>query len=661
MRSIWQDVRYASRVLRAHPGLVGRTLRLNNRLFTVVGILPPNFRGLHRAVVTDLWIPVSSWRAMGNTREFEERVVGQFEPVGRLRPGTALEAAQAQLDTFARRLQQEQPESSRGRRLVVKTQAEFETGGRGRLLSALLLSITGLLVVIACANVAQLLLAMSETRRREIAIRQALGASRQRLLRQSLTESALLATAGALVALVIAGWLIPLLPSLLPPGPSFIRYDIRLDLRVVVATLVTCTLTVLLFGLAPAVQSSRTDINAVIKAGGGVARQRFGGRNLLVMSQAMLGVTLLSTAGLLALSFARAQEARPGFDTGRNTLLMLVSLTGPRDRADATSGEIAGRIAALPGIKRAAYCRRFPMASSGGGATRDVVIPGRDVPPDQQVLRIRYNQVSPDYFAAVGTRLLEGRAFSRSDADGALRVAVVNETMARQFWPAGNAIGNWIRVDGKEAQIVGIAENTAVNSFHEPPQPFLYFPFGQLPAGEVTFVYETVGDPAASLPAIKREMRAVAPGHVQLSVNTLKQHVREALYQDWLQAVLSITIAAIGMALAAVGLAGVVIHSVTRRSREIGVRIALGARRRDVVAMVLKHGLVLSGVGGVLGVGLSLLAGKATSSLLFGVSPSDLVVIGSSVAVVIVIGLLGSVYPAWKATRVDPVRILRAD
>jgi putative ABC transport system permease protein len=645
----------------ADPGLVGRTLRLNNRLFTVVGILPPNFRGLHRAVVTDLWIPVSSWRAMGNTREFEERVVGQFEPVGRLRPGTSLEAAQAQLDTFARRLQQEQPESSRGRRLVVKTQAEFETGGRGRLLSALLLSITGLLVVIACANVAQLLLAMSETRRREIAIRQALGASRQRLLRQLLTESALLATAGALVALVIAGWLIPLLPSLLPPGPSFIRYDIRLDLRVVVATLATCTLTVLLFGLAPAVQGSRADINAVIKAGGGVARQRFGGRNLLVVSQAMLGVTLLSTAGLLALSFARAQEARPGFDTGRNTLLMLVSLTGPRDRADATSGEIAGRIAALPGIKRAAYCRRFPMASSGGGATRDVVIPGRDVPPDQQVLRIRYNQVSPDYFAAAGTRLLEGRAFSRSDADGALRVAVVNETMAREFWPAGNAIGNWIRVDDKEAQIVGIAENTAVNSFHEPPQPFLYFPFGQLPAGEVTFVYETVGDPAASLPAIKREMRAVAPGHVQLSVNTLRQHVQEALYQDWLQAVLSITIAVIGMALAAVGLAGVVIHAVARRSREIGVRLALGARRRDVVAMVLKHGLVLSGVGGVLGVGLSLLAGKATSSLLFGVSPSDPIVIGSSVAVVIVIGLLGSVYPAWKAMRVDPVRVLRAD
>jgi putative ABC transport system permease protein len=364
---------------------------------------------------------------------------------------------------------------------------------------------------------------------------------------------------------------------------------------------------------------------------------------------------------LLAISFARAQEARPGFDTGRNTLMMLVGLTGPRGSASAISDEIAGRVAALPGLKRAAYCRRFPMASSGGGATRDVVIAGRDVPPDQQVLRIRYNQVSPDYFAVAGTRLLQGRAFSRADGDATPRVAMVNDTMARQFWPAGNAIGSWIRVDDKDVQVVGIAENTAVNSFHESPQPFLYFPFAQLPAGEVTFIYETVGDPAALLPAIKREMRAVSPGHARLSVNTLRQHVQEALYQEWLQAVLSITIAVIGMALASVGLAGVVIHSVTRRSREIGVRIALGARRGDVVAMVLKHGLVLSGLGGLLGVGLSLLAGKAISSLLFGVSPSDPIIIGSSVATVIVIGLLGSVYPAWKATRVDPVRVLRAD
>jgi putative ABC transport system permease protein len=643
------------------PGLVGRALRLNNRAFTVVGVLPPSFRGLSRGVVTDIWVPVSSWRAMGNAREFEERVVGQFEAIGRLKAGASLGAAQSQLDVFTSRLRREQPEASRGRRLVARTQSEFESAGRGRLLSALLLSITGLLVVIACANVAQLLLALSESRRREMAIRQALGASRGRLVRQLLTESALLAAAGGVVAMLVAACLIPLLPSLLPPGPSFVRYDIRIDLRVVVATVVTCTLTVLFFGLVPAVQGARVDLNSVIKTGGWISRRRFSGRNLLVVVQAMLGVTLLSAAGLLALSFARAQEADPGFDTDRNTLLVLASLSGPADRRTATGDEIAARVAALPGMKRAAYCRRFPMASSGGGATRDVVIPGREAPPGQEVLRIRYNQISPDYLAVTGTRLLSGRAFSRADADGALRVAMVNDTMARQFWPAGRALGSWVRVDNTDVQVVGVVEDAAVNSFHEQPQPFLYFPFAQLPAGEMTFVFEAFGEPAALLPAIRREMRATAPGYVQLTVNTLRQHMKDALYQDWLQAVLSIALAIAGMVLASVGLVGVIIHSVERRTREIGIRAALGARRRDVVAMVLKEGLWLSGLGGVLGIGLSWVAGRAMASLLFGVSAGDPFVIGSSVAAVLAIGLLGSAYPAWKAARVDPAHVLRAE
>ena len=645
----------------ADPDLVGRTLRLNNRAFTVVGILPPSFRGLSRGIMTDIWVPVSSWRAMGNAREFEERVVGQFEPLGRLKAGVHVGAAQAQLDAFASRLRQEQPEASRARRLVVKTQSEFESGGRGRLLSTLLLSITGMLVVIACANVAQLLLALSETRRREMAIRQALGASRGRLARQLLTESAMLAAAGGVVALLVAAWLIPLLPALLPPGPSFARYDIRLDLRVVIATMITCSLTVVLFGLVPAVRGARVDLNSVIKAGGWNSRRPFSGRNLLVVSQTMLGVTLLSSAGLLALSFARAQEASPGFDTDRNILLMMASLSGPAGRRAATGDEIAARVATLPGMKRVAYCRRFPMASSGGGATRDVVIPGREVSPGQEVLRIRYNQISPDYLAVTGTRLLSGRNFSRADAADALRVAMVNDTMSRQFWPAGRAVGSWVRVDNTDVQVVGVVEDAAVNSFHEQPQPFLYFPFAQLPSGDVTFAFETLVEPTTLLPAIKREIRAVAQGYVQLTVNTLRQHMKDALYQDWLQAVLAIALAIAGMVLASVGLVGVVIHSVERRTREFGIRAALGARRRHVVFMVLRQGLWLSGLGGVLGIGLSWVAGRAMSSLLFGVSAGDPFVIGSSVAVVLAVGLLGSAYPAWKATRVDPVQVLRAE
>ncbi|MEW5981851.1 MAG: ABC transporter permease [Acidobacteriota bacterium] len=645
----------------ADPDIVGRTLRLNNRPFTIVGVLPAGFRGLDRGIVTDLWVPATTWRAMGNAREFQQRVAGQFEVVGRLRPGAGLASAQAHLDAFADALRQERPGDVQGRRLVVRTQAEYERTATSQILPTILLSIAGQLVIIACANVAQLLLALAETRRREVAIRQALGASRGRLIRQMLTESAILAGAGAVVALLVARWLIPLVPSLLPPGPSFVRFDIRLDLRVVAATLAMCMLAAVIFGLVPALRGSRSDINAIIKSGGWETKRRWGGRRLLVVSQAMLGVTLLSVGGLLALSFARAAQARPGFDIDRQSVIMLVAMNTPRDRLVAVADEIAERVAAQPGLVRAAYARRFPMSGSGGGATRDVVIPGRHVPPDRQVLRIRYNQVSPDYFAATGTRVLVGRGFSRADADGTLPVAMVNDTMARQFWPAGDVVGSWIRVGGADVQIVGVVENGPINSFHESPQPFLYFPFAQLPAGEVTFVFEGVDNPASQLPAIRRAMRAVAPAYAQLTVNTLRGHVREALYQDWLQAVLSIALAVLGMVLAAVGLTGVVIHSVLRRTREIGVRTALGARRRDIVVMVLREGLVLVGLGGLLGVGLSLAAGKAVSNLLYGVNPFHPGIVGSSLVLVVAVALVATAYPAWKATRVDPVRVLRAE
>jgi predicted permease len=645
----------------ADTALIGRTLRLNNRAFTVVGILPPGFRGLQRAVETEIWVPASTWRAMGNADEFEERVVGQFEPVARLRPGVSLEAAQAQLDLFTQRLQQEQPAGARGRRLVVTSQADFESGGAGRLLPTIFLSITGLLIVMACANVAQLLLALSETRQREVAIRQSLGAGRGRLVRQFMTESVLLALAGAVAAIIAAAWLIPLVPSLLPPGPSFVRYDIRLDGRVVAATFLTGTITVLLFGLVPALRGSRSDLTSLIKIAGWQARHPLGGRTLLVVAQAALGVMLVSAAGLLALSLGNAGRARPGFDIDRQTAIVHVSLGGTTQSLTDASDQVLERAAALPGLKGAAYCRRFPMAPSGGGATRDVVIPGRDVPADQQVLRIRYNQVSPEYFAVAGTRLVNGRTFTRADSADALPVALANDTMAKQFWPLGSPVGNWIRLGSTSVQIVGVVENAVVNSIHEPPQPFLYFPFAQRPSGEVTFLFETAGDPGAFLPDIRRVMRDVSPGHAPLSTNTLRQHLRQSLYQDWLQAVIAVVMASLGLLLASVGFVGVVMHSVTRRTREFGVRAALGATRRDIVTMVLRHGLVLTGVGGVLGVGLAWLAGRAISSLLVGVQPSNPIVIGGSFVVVLLIGVLGAAYPAWRASRVDPVHVLRAE
>ncbi|MBI3682328.1 MAG: ABC transporter permease [Acidobacteria bacterium] len=643
----------------ADPSLVGRAIRMNNGAFTVVGVLPPEFRGLERAVRNDVWAPLSTWKAMGGRQEFESRRPGQVEALARLREGVTIDQAQAQLDALSSRLEQDYPATHRGRRFLAASEEARRTE-RGLKPSVLLLSIVGLLVLIACVNVAVLLLAQAESRRRETSVRLALGASRRRLARQLLTEGALLGLLGGAAALLVTRWMIPLLPALLPPGPDFIRFDIRLDGRVLMMTLLTCAVTVLVFGLAPAIEASRTDLNGVLKSGGWETRRRFAGRSLLVAGQAALSVVLVAAAGLLARSFLYTEQQRPGFDTGRNMLVLVAAVARPQPRLADTCDEISERIRALPGVRQAAYCRRMPLSGSGGGATRDVIIPGFEAPPGTGPLRIRYNQVSPEYFAVTGTRLLTGRALTRSGT-GAARVALVNQTMAQLYWPKGNAVGQWIRVDNADTEIAGVVEDAAIVRIHEPPEPFLYFPFAQMPSGEATFLAETAGEPGALLDAVKREMRSVNPDLRLLMTSSLKQHVRDALYSDWLPAVLSATIGALGMFLAAAGLFGVVMHGVNRRRRELGIRLAIGARRIDLVTMVLRHGLVLAGSGAVVGIALALGAGRLMSSLLYGVSPYDPLTLALSIAAVLAVALIASLYPAWKATRVDPAAVLRIE
>ena len=643
----------------ADPGMIGRAIRLNNRAFTVVGILPPEFRSLNRALRNDIWVPVGTWKAMGGQREFQERGSGSFEGLARLRPGATLAQAQAQLDALTSRFAQEYPDQYRGRRLAASTEEARQV--RAAKPGVIFLAISGLLVLIACVNVAVLMLAQAEMRTREIGIRLALGAGRRRLVRQLLTESALLAVCGCVLALLVARWLVPLLPTLFPPGPDFVRFDVRVDVRVLLVTLVTCAATALLFGLTPALQASRTDLNGVIKSGGRQQSRGSRGRSLLVAGQAALAVVLLTAAALLTRSFLYSEQLRPGFDTDRNLLSLLAAVPNFRVRAAFTSDAVSDRVRGLAGVRRVAYCRRLPMAGQGGGSAREVVIPGRQAAPGQELLRIRYNQVSPDYFDVLGTRLLSGRAFTHADSATAGRVALVNQTMARQFWPSADPIGQWIKVDNTDTQIAGIVEDTAISRIHEPPEPFLYFPFAQAPAGEVTFLVETQGDPAPLLPAVKREMRAAQPDLALLMTTSLRQHLRNALYEDWLPAVLSASIGGLGMLLAAAGLFGVVMHAVNRSLKELGVRMALGARRGGVVAMVLRRGLFLAGSGAAAGVALSLAAGRLLSGALHGVSPYDPLAMAFGVAVVLAMAIAASVYPAWKATRVDPISVLREE
>ena len=638
----------------ADPSLVGRSIRLNGRAYTVVGLMPPEFHGLMRGVRNDVWVPVSTWKAMGNSSEFEGHDPYPFEAMARLRPGANLRQGQAQLDALTARLQQDYPRPWRGRRLAAEQSPPGQVPPRERTL----LAATCLLLLIACANVAMLLLAQAERRQREMGIRVAVGAGRARLAAQLFTESALLAVAGTAVALLLAAWMIPLVPVLLPPGPDFIGYDIKLDGRVLLLNLVSCILTVLLFGLAPSLAAARTDVNRVLKGCTVELRRRYAGRNLLAVAQAALGVVLLTCAGLLARSFLYTQAQRPGFDTDRRMLLIETSIEGKTPAAECDLA--AERIAGLPGVRQAAYCRRIPMGGSGGGATRDVVIPGRVTEPGQELLRLPYNQVSPNYFAVTGTRILAGRGFSRADA-GAVRVALVNQTMARQFWPAGDAVGRWIRVDNADTQVVGMVEDGAIWSLHDAPHPFLYFPFAQQPAWESTFLVETAGEPGSLLTAIKREMRQATPRLFTWEATSLKQHLRDNLYNDWLPAVLSSGIGALGMLLAAIGLFGVVMHGVNRRAREFGVRMAMGARASTLVVMVLRRGLALAGAGAVAGIALALGAGRLLAGMLYGVSPYDPATLAFSVAVVLLVAVAASFYPALRAARVDPAVVLRGE
>jgi predicted permease len=472
-----------------------------------------------------------------------------------------------------------------------------------------------------------------------------------------MTESALLAGAAGVVAVATSYWAIPLLPALLPPGPDFVRFDIRLDGRVMLFTLLACSVSVIVFGLAPVLNGLRTDVNEILKSGGYAASRRYTGRNVLIAAQAGLGVLLIATAGLLTRRFLYTQSQRPGFDTNRNILYVPAGLPVRRSETTARCEQIAERLRALPGVKNVAHCRRTPLSGAGSGATRDVTIPGR---AQEAPMRLRFNQVSPEYFTVTGTRILFGRAFTRTDGlseDG--RVALVNETMARQVWPGANPVGNWIKVGSAATQIIGVVEDAAIAGLHEPPEPFVYFPYAQMPASETTFLIETPGEPGALLEPVKREMRASAPGLVFFGTTSLRQLLRDAMYGERTPALVAIGVGAAGLLLTAAGLLGVVLHAVNRRMRELGVRVALGARQADLVRIVVRHGLGVAAGGAVAGALAYFGVARLLVRFVHGISPYDALSVGGGVAVVLLVGLAGSFYPAWKAASVDPADVLR--
>ncbi|MGO8787616.1 MAG: ADOP family duplicated permease [Terriglobia bacterium] len=646
------------------PSLPGKTVLLDGREFTVIGITPQDFCGLQQEGGPDTWLTKEGWETMvpGDERWDAARDNRSFfEVAGRLRPGAQLSEARAQLEGLAQRLALVFPASNRDIRFLARPASEWTY--QGMQTEIYMMAMVGLVLLISCANVANLLLAQTERRQREIAMRRALGAGQRRLVGQLLTEGLLLSVAGGALGLLLAAWLMRLGPALVP-GLS--DMNLKLDGRVLLFTTAISLLSALIFGLAPALRAVQGDLTAALRGespGRGGARRRLPLRSLLVCGEIALAVVLLAGSALLLRSLAYSQAINPGFDPKKNVVMLSVApptLYG-YDAAHAASlyPALAARVESVPGVVRASYAGRAPMTEAEGGAKEAVVIPGVQPPPGTDSFKIRYNIVAPKFFATVGARIEKGREFNEFDLPSTAPVVIINDAMARRFWPGQDPLGKSVRIDKKDFQIVGVVQAGKYVRLHEPVQPYLFLPFTQNFSFECVLLVETAGDPRSFLPAILKATAAVDQHLPIVNAVTFKDYMQEGLAPERTRAELLASLGILGIFLAAVGLYATVAYHVSRRSHEIGIRMALGAGRNDVLKLVLRQGLQFGGIGAVIGLIGALAASRLMSQVIYGVPLLDPPSYLAAVLAAVSVALLASYLPARRATRVDPMVALR--
>jgi putative ABC transport system permease protein len=637
--------------LGSDPAIIGKKVRLTGETTTVIGVAPRHFQGLDRFVPTDMWVPRSDTAAGRSDRE--------FETVARLRDGVSLAEASAELDVLGHRLATAYPETNRGTAFQLNPQTndyrEFLPS------SLLLMAVVALVLLIACANLAGLLLARAETRRRELAMRVALGAGRWQLLRQFLTEGFLLSALGGSVGLALTVWLMSFQRALMPPTLSFLGPDMQIDLREVAFTVGITILATLMFSLTPALRAWKVGLAGVLKGGEtAIVRRgrRLTARNLLVVGQVALSVMIVTTFLLFYRSLHNLRHLPVGFDTHKN--LEVVNVFPFRGAYNAQFfAPLVERVASLPGVKRATYAMRMPLSGSMGGTSASVSIPGFELPEGQSSIPIRLNVVGPNYFLTVGTRIIEGRDFTSADGPESQKVVIVSQFMAHRFWPNGAAVGKVIKIDTKDTLIVGIAEDAKIYHVRESPDPYMYLPFAQSPYRGSAVIVESAGDADMIIPLLRREIHSYSPTLIIDGVDTVTSLMDLSTLDLLMESRLTGILSLMGVFLASIGLYGVVVYIVRSRTREIGIRLALGAELRQVEGFFLFHGIKLALAGVVAGVLGALAAGRLVSGLIYGVKAYDpLCLVASSVAVT-VIALFACYIPARRAAKVDPMVALR--
>jgi predicted permease len=647
------------------PSAVGQTIHINTHSYTIVGIAPRIFQGSYTGLRTDIWVPLMmAPQLVAGGDWLTSRGTTWLQALGRLRPGVSREQAQAELTTLFQEIARQYPDSHRGTNQLTVYPLWRAPNGANAFFSQLLpilLGLAGVVLLLTCSNLANLVLVRSVSRRKELAIRLSLGASRRRLVRQLLIESLVLSLAGGVLALLATVWTSNSLMGLAPVSNLPVWVSVSVDRRVLLATLVVAVVTAMLFGALPALRASGTNPIGILKdesgsvAGGGRKARLSAG---LAVAQIALSFLMLVSAGLFIRSFRAAHQFNPGFDS-HSVLLGSYDLFGNGYKeADgiAFDRQVLEKVATLPGVRNASLADWVPL---GFGSSSQAFVPEGYVAGPHEAVDAGIAHVSPGYFATMGIPILRGRDFASQDSAESQLVVVINEALAQRYWPGRDALGKRMKIEGKWATVVAVARTTNYYDLNEPPQPFIYLPLYQFYSSEATIHVRTAGNPLRSAAAVEQAIHQLNADLPFFNAATLDERIQAGSFILQMASVFVGVFGTLALALAAVGIYGVVAYGTEQRTHEIGIRMALGAQPVSVMRMVVGRGMRLALIGLALGVVASLGSTRLMSRLLFGVRAGDPRTFAGVAILLALVALMACYLPARRAMRLDPLVALR--
>jgi macrolide transport system ATP-binding/permease protein len=654
----------------ADPGVVGQNVLLNGHSFQVVGVTPKGFSGTEMIYTPDIWVPMmmQEWVEPGNPW-LDERGTHNIFTTGRLKPGMTPQQAEASLNVLAAQLGQQYPDTNEGVTIQLMPPGFILPSIRGAFVSftAILMATVALVLLIACTNLASLLLARASERRREIAIRLAVGASRMRLVRQLLTESALLALMGGALGLLLANWIIRLVVAFKPPLDVPVTIELHLDWRVLAFSLFVSLLTGIVFGLVPALQATSPDLVPALKeASLQTGARRSPLRSSLVVVQIALSLVLLIAAGLVLRSLGHLQSMNPGFEANHGLKMSFdIGLQGYDEaRGQQFYQRLIERVESVPGVRSASLTSLFPLSINY--SSNNIYIEGQAPVRGADVPNAMVASVGLKYCQTMGIPILAGREFSDRDKDKATRVAVVNEAFAHRFYPEVGSLDEVIgrrfsfsSLEGPFIQIAGIARDGKYWSIGEAPQPFVYSPLQQSYISSATMMVRTNGDPQALVGAIRARIAELDATLPIYDVKTLAEHLSFSLFPVRIVATLLASFGLLALGLAGIGIYGVTAYAISQRTREIGIRMALGAGRSDILKLTLSHGLKLASIGLGIGLAAAFALTRLMAAVLYGISATDAITFIIISLLLAGVALVACFVPARRAAKVDPMIALR--